>query len=76
MKTVERHRYKDNEIFETRRLVFKPYNYTSINMTTVVSLIQFNLTPDLLKRKKLKYNDGTNANKAKKNCHSSIILSP
>ena len=60
MKTVERHRYKDNEIFETRRLVFKPYNYTSINMTTVVSLIQFNLTPDLLKRKKLKYNDGTN----------------
>jgi len=60
MKTVERHRYKGKEIFETRRLVFEPYNYTYINMILVVSLIQFNLTPDLLKRKKLMFRDETN----------------
>ena len=76
MKTLERHNYDGNNIIKTRKLVFEPYDFSEPNMCLVIGLIQQNLKPELLKRKKLKYNDGTNANKAKKNCHSSIILSP
>ena len=59
MKTVKvkRHRYKGKEIFQTRRLEFEPYVFSSVNMCLVIGLIQKNLTPDLLKRKKLKYKD-------------------
>ena len=57
MKTVERHRYKDKKIFETRRLVFEPYDFSPVNMCRVMGLIQQNLKPELLKRKKLKYKD-------------------
>ena len=55
IKIVERHRYNNNkEIFQTRRLSFKPYEYTEKNMCLVMGLIERNLTPDLLKgRKKL-----------------------
>ena len=60
MKTVERHRYKDKKIFETRRLVFEPYKCSEYNICLVIGLIQNNLTPDLLKRKKLKYRDEAN----------------
>ena len=60
MKTVERHKYNGNEIVKTRRLVFEPYRFSSLNMCLVGGLIQRNLTPDLLKRKKLKYRDGAN----------------
>ena len=60
MKTVERHKYNGNEIVKTRRLVFKPYRFSSLNMCLVGGLIQRNLTPDLLKRKKLKYRDEAN----------------
>ena len=56
MKIVERHRYKGKEIFQTRRLEFEPYEFSSANMCLVTGLIQKNLTPDLLKgRKKLMY---------------------
>jgi hypothetical protein len=48
MKTVERHRYKDKEIYQTRQLSFDPYDYTEHNMCLVVGLIRRKLTPDLL----------------------------
>ena len=60
MKIVERHRYKDNEIIGTRRLVFEPYRCSEYNICLVIGLIQRNLTSDLLKRKKLKFRDDTN----------------
>ena len=55
MKIIERHRYKDKEIFETRKLTFEAYTFNELNMSLVMGLIQKNLTPDLLKRKKLMY---------------------
>ena len=55
LKTVKRHRYKDKKIFETRKLVFEPYAFSELNMCLVTGLIQKNLTPDLLKRKKLMF---------------------
>ncbi len=57
MKTLERHNYDGNNIIETRKLVFEPYKFSELNMCLVIGLIQKNLTPDLLKRKKLKYKD-------------------
>ena len=61
MKKVERHRYKDKKIFETRTLTFEPYWCSEYNMWLVMDLIQKNLTPDLLKgRKKLMYPDDIN----------------
>ena len=48
MKTVERHRYKDKKIFQTRTLEFQPYHYSENNMALVMGLIAQNLTPDLL----------------------------
>jgi len=54
MKSIQRHRYKDKEIFQTRTLTFEPYPYSKID--EVIGLIQDNLTPDLLKgRKSLMY---------------------
>lgn len=47
-KIVERHRYKDKKIFQTRRLTFEPYRYSEANMALVMGLIRRNLTPDLL----------------------------
>ena len=61
MKKVQRHRYKDKEIFETRTLTFEPYWCSEYNIWLVMDLIQKNLTPDLLKgRKKLMYPDDIN----------------
>ena len=48
MKTVERHRYKDKKIFQTRTLEFHPYHYSENNMCLVMGLIARKLTPDLL----------------------------
>lgn len=48
MKTVERHRYNNKQIFQTRRLTFQPYRYSEANMSLVMGLIKRNLTPDLL----------------------------
>ena len=47
-KIIERHRYNSNTIFETRRLTFKPYEYTEKNMSLVMGLIRRNLTPNFL----------------------------
>lgn len=47
-KIVERHRYKDKKVFQTRRLTFEPYRYSEANMALVMGLIRRNLTPDLL----------------------------
>ena len=60
MKIVERHTYNGNEITGTRRLVFDPYKCSEYNICLVMGLVQKNLTPDLLKRKKLKFRDETN----------------
>ena len=32
MKTVERHRYKKEKIFQTRKLVYDPYDYNERNV--------------------------------------------
>lgn len=70
MKVVERHRYKDKEIFQTRRLVFEPYSYTENYMQLVMGLIERNLKPDLLKgRKKLMYPDDVLTNKMYGHCY-------
>ena len=50
MKIVERHRYKDKEIFQTRTLVFEPYPMSEI--FAVMESIRENLSPDLLKGRK------------------------
>lgn len=47
-KIVQRHRYRDKKIFQTRRLTFEPYRYSEANMALVMGLIRRNLTPDLL----------------------------
>ena len=45
MKKVERHRYKDKKIIQTRTLIFEPYSYDEID--TVIEKIQDNLSSDL-----------------------------
>ena len=49
MKTVERHRYKEKEIYQTRRLVFEPFDYKDI--TVVMEKIANNLTPNMITKK-------------------------
>tara|TARA_E500000318_G_C3384824_1_gene143628 strand:+ start:29 stop:520 length:492 start_codon:yes stop_codon:yes gene_type:complete len=74
-KVVERHRYRDKEVFETRRLVFNPYDYTEKNMCLVIGLIERNITSDLIKRKKLMYRDDVKFNKMYGHCyHASQAL--
>lgn len=69
-KVIERHRYRDKEIFQTRRLTFEPYEYTENNMCLVMGLIANHLTPDLLKgRKKLLYPDDVRTNKMYGHCY-------
>tara|TARA_S200002703_G_scaffold130768_1_gene118098 strand:- start:3763 stop:4257 length:495 start_codon:yes stop_codon:yes gene_type:complete len=74
MKTIERHRYRDKEIFQTRTLIFEPYPMTEIE--SVIGLIRDNLSPDLLKgRKSLMYPDDVLTNKYYGHCyHSSQAL--
>ena len=60
MKTVERHSYDGSKIIKTRTLVFEPYNFSELNMCLVMGLIQQNLKPELLKRKKLMFRDDSN----------------
>ena len=72
-KTIKRHRYKDNEIIETRTLIFEPYSYSDINL--VMSLLKLKLTPDLLSHKKLMYSQDKLTNKYYGHCyHSSQAL--
>jgi hypothetical protein len=74
MKNIQRHRYKDKKIFETRTLSFDAYSYSEIDL--VIGLIQDNLTPDLLKgRKSLMYPSDVLTNKYYGHCyHSSQAL--
>ena len=74
MKKVERHRYKDKKIFQTRTLTFEPYSYDEIG--TVIEKIQDNLSSDFLKGKKvLMYPDDITTNKYYGHCyHSSQAL--
>lgn len=74
MKRVERHRYKEKKVFETRTLEFEPYPMSEID--TVMKLIRGNLSPDLLGgRKSLMYPKDTLTNKYYGHCyHSSQAL--
>ena len=49
MKTIERHRYRDKQIFQTRTLTFEPYPMTEIE--SVMGSIANNLTPELVTKK-------------------------
>jgi hypothetical protein len=74
-KVVERHKYDNNTIIETRRLIFNPYEYTEKNMCLVMGLVRRNLAPDLLGRKKLMYPDDVKTNPCYGHCyHSSQAL--
>ena len=68
-KTIKRHRNKDNDIIETRTLIFEPYPYTDINL--VMSLLKLKLTPDLLSHKKLMYRQDLLTNKYYGHCYHS-----
>ena len=49
MKTIERHRYKDKKIFQTRTLTYNPYPMTEIE--SVMGSIVNNLTPEMVSKK-------------------------
>ena len=49
MKTIERHRYRDKEIFQTRTLTYNQYPMTEIE--SVMGLIASNLTPEMVTKK-------------------------
>ena len=49
MKTIERHRYRDKKIFQTRTLTFEPYPMTEID--SVIESIVSNLTPEMVTKK-------------------------
>ena len=46
MKTIERHRYRDKKIFQTRTLKFDPYPMTEIE--SVMGSIASNLKPEMV----------------------------
>ena len=49
MKIIERHRYRDKKIFQTRTLTFEPYPMTEID--SVIGSIVSNLTPEMVTKK-------------------------
>ena len=49
MKIIERHRYRDKEIFQTRTLTFEPYPMTEID--SVIGSIVSNLSPEMVTKK-------------------------
>ena len=70
MKIVERHRYKEKEIYQTRRLVFEPFDYKDI--TVVMEKIANNLTPNMVTKK---YREENKSNPMFGHCyHSSQAL--
>jgi len=70
MKIVERHRYKDKKIFQTRTLVFEPYSMTEIE--SVMESIASNLMPELVTKK---YREENETNPMFGHCyHSSQAL--
>jgi len=72
---LERHNYDKNTIIKTRRLTFESYEYTEKNMCLVMGLIRKNLTPNLLRGKKLMYPEDIKTNPLYGHCyHSSQAL--
>ena len=49
MKTIERHRYRDKKIFQTRTLTFEPYPMSEIE--SVMGSIASNLKPEMVTKK-------------------------
>ena len=49
MKTIERHRYRDKRIFQTRTLTFEPY--PMIEIESVMGSIASNLKPEMVTKK-------------------------
>ena len=49
MKTIERHRYKDKQIFQTRTLTYNPYPMTEIE--SVMGSNCSNLKPEMVTKK-------------------------
>ena len=70
MKTIERHRYRDKKIFQTRTLTFEPYPMTEID--SVIGSIVSNLSPEMVTKK---YREENKSNKMFGHCyHSSQAL--
>jgi hypothetical protein len=70
MKIVERHRYRDKRIFQTRTLTFEPYPMTDIEL--VVASIASNLKPEMVTKK---YREENSSNPMFGHCyHSSQAL--
>ncbi len=67
MKTIERHRYDGDNIFETRVLEFEPWSLDDVG--EVLNLIQENLTGDLLKGKRLMYPKDKGINRFYGHCY-------
>ena len=55
MKNIQRHDYDGNDIISTRTITINPVEYTQENIERLIQTIRDNLTPDLLKFKRLKY---------------------
>ena len=72
MKSVERHRYKGINIFQTRTLKFEPFEFDENNMIFVMGLICKNLTPKFLSPK---YREENKINPMYGHCyHSTQVL--
>ena len=70
MKTIERHRYKNKKIFQTRTLTYNPYPMTEIE--SVMGLIASNLKPEMVSKK---YREENSSNFMFGHCyHSSQAL--
>ena len=70
MKIVERHRYRDKRIFQTRTLTFEPYPMSEIE--SVMGSIASNLKPEMVTKK---YREENKSNKMFGHCyHSSQAL--
>ena len=73
LKKVQRNRYDGKKVFETRTLTFEPYSFDEIQF--VINEIRENLSPDLLKGKRLKYPNDLLSSKFYGHCyHSSQAL--
>ena len=66
MKTIERHRYRDKKIFQTRTLTFEPYPMSEIE--SVMGSIASNLKPEMVTKK---YSEENKSNKMFGHCYHS-----
>ena len=68
MRIVERHRYEEGKVFQTRRLAFNPYEFNQRTLGLVMGLIRNHLTPDLLTPK---YREENKSNPTYGHCYHS-----